>query len=176
MRQTSGAEEGTRTPTPLRVRGPEPRASANSATSARDTKPARWAGSAAILSLANVGPCVKSCSDSGRRLSDASELPILPVSVASLRQEGARVRGRPGPCHRSGNGRSNRFRCRHSVCVALFRCSVGTAVHSDRVPPSPGERLSRFLESFFPPGHAGDPPKESVLRAWQRKDAPIHPD
>src|ERR1039457_2224356 len=30
-----GAEEGTRTPTPLRVRGPEPRASANSATSAR---------------------------------------------------------------------------------------------------------------------------------------------
>src|ERR1700735_1235173 len=29
-----GAEEGTRTPTPLRVRGPEPRASANSATSA----------------------------------------------------------------------------------------------------------------------------------------------
>ena len=32
-----GAEEGTRTPTPLRVRGPEPRASANSATSARET-------------------------------------------------------------------------------------------------------------------------------------------
>jgi hypothetical protein len=31
----TGAEEGTRTPTPLRVRGPEPRASANSATSAR---------------------------------------------------------------------------------------------------------------------------------------------
>ena len=29
-----GAEEGTRTPTPLRVRGPEPRASANSATTA----------------------------------------------------------------------------------------------------------------------------------------------
>src|ERR1039458_9664742 len=35
-----GAEEGTRTPTPLRVRGPEPRASANSATSALDTGPA----------------------------------------------------------------------------------------------------------------------------------------
>src|ERR1035441_2370703 len=32
-----GAEEGTRTPTPLRVRGPEPRASANSATSALET-------------------------------------------------------------------------------------------------------------------------------------------
>jgi hypothetical protein len=30
-----GAEEGTRTPTPLRVHGPEPCASANSATSAR---------------------------------------------------------------------------------------------------------------------------------------------
>lgn len=29
-----GAEEGTRTPTPLRVHGPEPCASANSATSA----------------------------------------------------------------------------------------------------------------------------------------------
>ena len=34
-KQNSGAEEGTRTPTPLRVRGPEPRASANSATSAQ---------------------------------------------------------------------------------------------------------------------------------------------
>jgi hypothetical protein len=33
-RNTSGAEEGTRTPTPLRVHGPEPCASANSATSA----------------------------------------------------------------------------------------------------------------------------------------------
>ena len=32
-----GAEEGTRTPTPLRVHGPEPCASANSATSARET-------------------------------------------------------------------------------------------------------------------------------------------
>src|SRR5579862_6269198 len=31
-----GAEEGTRTPTPLRVHGPEPCASANSATSARE--------------------------------------------------------------------------------------------------------------------------------------------
>src|SRR6185437_9554004 len=30
-----GAEEGTRTPTPLRVHGPEPCASANSATSAK---------------------------------------------------------------------------------------------------------------------------------------------
>ena len=35
-----GAEEGTRTPTPLRVHGPEPCASANSATSAlRSGKP-----------------------------------------------------------------------------------------------------------------------------------------
>src|SRR5215470_18069493 len=32
----TGAEEGTRTPTPLRVHGPEPCASANSATSASD--------------------------------------------------------------------------------------------------------------------------------------------
>jgi hypothetical protein len=31
------AEEGTRTPTPLRAHGPEPCASANSATSARST-------------------------------------------------------------------------------------------------------------------------------------------
>ena len=38
-----GAEEGTRTPTPLRVRGPEPRASANSATSARYTCSAMFA-------------------------------------------------------------------------------------------------------------------------------------
>src|SRR6478735_9717956 len=34
FRENSGAEEGTRTPTPLRVHGPEPCASANSATSA----------------------------------------------------------------------------------------------------------------------------------------------
>ena len=33
----AGAEEGTRTPTPLRVHGPEPCASANSATSAKVT-------------------------------------------------------------------------------------------------------------------------------------------
>src|SRR5712691_3452958 len=33
-KQSVGAEEGTRTPTPLRVHGPEPCASANSATSA----------------------------------------------------------------------------------------------------------------------------------------------
>ena len=57
--KTLGAEEGTRTPTPLRVRGPEPRASANSATSARDTRSADCAGRAAILSLANAGPGVK---------------------------------------------------------------------------------------------------------------------
>src|SRR5437763_531158 len=34
--KSNGAEEGTRTPTPLRVHGPEPCASANSATSASD--------------------------------------------------------------------------------------------------------------------------------------------
>src|SRR4029077_20348221 len=34
----NGAEEGTRTPTPLRVHGPEPCASANSATSASDLR------------------------------------------------------------------------------------------------------------------------------------------
>jgi hypothetical protein len=33
--RSNGAEEGTRTPTPLRVHGPEPCASANSATSAK---------------------------------------------------------------------------------------------------------------------------------------------
>ena len=33
-----GAEEGTRTPTPSRVHGPEPCASANSATSAKVTR------------------------------------------------------------------------------------------------------------------------------------------
>src|ERR1700757_3791948 len=40
-----GAEEGTRTPTPLRVHGPEPCASANSATSASGLHcaAARWA-------------------------------------------------------------------------------------------------------------------------------------
>src|SRR5947209_19171121 len=35
-RKKTGAEEGTRTPTPLRVHGPEPCASANSATSASE--------------------------------------------------------------------------------------------------------------------------------------------
>src|SRR5437763_2731304 len=37
--KSCGAEEGTRTPTPLRVHGPEPCASANSATSAAATSP-----------------------------------------------------------------------------------------------------------------------------------------
>src|SRR6202012_3912146 len=37
LKNQVGAEEGTRTPTPLRVHGPEPCASANSATSARVT-------------------------------------------------------------------------------------------------------------------------------------------
>src|SRR5271166_5251974 len=46
-----GAIEGTRTPTPLRVHGPEPCASANSATSARTLCPARTAGLAAISSV-----------------------------------------------------------------------------------------------------------------------------
>src|SRR5499427_6008597 len=36
--KTNGAEEGTRTPTPLRVHGPEPCASANSATSAKSVR------------------------------------------------------------------------------------------------------------------------------------------
>ena len=57
--KTYGAEEGTRTPTPLRVRGPEPRASANSATSARFTGSAHFAKPAASLSLANAGYRVK---------------------------------------------------------------------------------------------------------------------
>ena len=57
--QKFGAEEGTRTPTPLRVRGPEPRASANSATSARYTKfSSVSAEPAASLSLANRVSCV----------------------------------------------------------------------------------------------------------------------
>ena len=38
-REEPGAEEGTRTPTPLRVHGPEPCASANSATSALNEAP-----------------------------------------------------------------------------------------------------------------------------------------
>src|ERR1039457_2021637 len=57
-----GAEEGTRTPTPLRVHGPEPCASANSATSARETTQAGCAEPAAILSLANAESGVKFCS------------------------------------------------------------------------------------------------------------------
>ena len=43
-----GAEEGTRTPTPLRVRGPEPRASANSATSALIASPSLAAETAVV--------------------------------------------------------------------------------------------------------------------------------
>ncbi len=54
-----GAEEGTRTPTPLRVRGPEPRASANSATSARETAQAGCAEQAATSSFANAATGVK---------------------------------------------------------------------------------------------------------------------
>src|ERR1700689_5063600 len=60
-----GAEEGTRTPTPLRVRGPEPRASANSATSAQETCLDKSARQAASLSLANEAGGVKLCSGRG---------------------------------------------------------------------------------------------------------------
>src|SRR5437588_12833575 len=42
-KKINGAEEGTRTPTPLRVHGPEPCASANSATSASNYG-AAWQG------------------------------------------------------------------------------------------------------------------------------------
>ena len=60
-----GAEEGTRTPTPLRVRGPEPRASANSATSAQYTSSAFSAEPAATLSVANAEPSVKYAGEIG---------------------------------------------------------------------------------------------------------------
>src|ERR1700677_3618206 len=55
-----GAEEGTRAPTALRVRGPEPGEAANSATSARYLKVQRTSAEpAASLSLANAACCVK---------------------------------------------------------------------------------------------------------------------
>jgi hypothetical protein len=58
FRREIGAEEGTRTPTPLRVHGPEPCASANSATSARINPAQRgWIGSS--LSVAKPLYCVK---------------------------------------------------------------------------------------------------------------------
>src|SRR3954453_86436 len=60
IQERLGAEEGTRTPTPLRVRGPEPRASANSATSARDTNLTLCVRPAASLSLAKRAGHVKS--------------------------------------------------------------------------------------------------------------------
>jgi hypothetical protein len=47
----SGAEEGTRTPTPLRVHGPEPCASANSATSACRDVQLGFAERAAVLTF-----------------------------------------------------------------------------------------------------------------------------
>src|ERR1700733_216438 len=54
----NGAEEGTRTPTPLRVHGPEPCASANSATSARKVlRRTRW--TAATASVTKASTCVK---------------------------------------------------------------------------------------------------------------------
>ena len=72
-----GAEEGTRTPTPLRVRGPEPRASANSATSARDTYLTLSIRPAATLSLAKPPGRVKSAEPLRRRLE-----PIAPSIVS----------------------------------------------------------------------------------------------
>src|ERR1017187_5709343 len=56
-----GAEEGTRTPTPLRVHGPEPCASANSATSALlACLEARWLDTAVIESLVLQRRCALS--------------------------------------------------------------------------------------------------------------------
>jgi len=48
---STGAEGGTRTPTPLRVHGPEPCASANSATTARCHSPHRKGRSTLTASL-----------------------------------------------------------------------------------------------------------------------------
>src|SRR5580658_493499 len=82
-----GAEEGTRTPTPLRVRGPEPRASANSATSARETAQAGCAEQAATLSLANAELGVKFRS----RIQQVAAGADAPATPSNLRLRQLRV-------------------------------------------------------------------------------------
>src|ERR1700733_6757994 len=85
----AGAEEGTRTPTPLRVHGPEPCASANSATSARVRANSRMrepafspAGSwtAAVASLAKGPGKVKPRRVSGRAIREDS----MPVDCTHM--------------------------------------------------------------------------------------------
>jgi hypothetical protein len=77
-----GAEEGTRTPTPLRVHGPEPCASANSATSARKVlRRTRW--TAAIASVTKASTRVKPCAPARHfyRKSSSMTLPVQPKSI-----------------------------------------------------------------------------------------------
>src|SRR6202044_189966 len=79
----NGAEEGTRTPTPLRVHGPEPCASANSATSARETCQARTAQQAASLSFAKPPSGVKL-----RRAPQKTSVPSLAPAHGRRREHG----------------------------------------------------------------------------------------
>ena len=153
-----GAEEGTRTPTPLRVHGPEPCASANSATSARYTNPAVSAGSAATLSLAKRACRVKSAVSSTSLATSASALPIHPASSANPNPAAATDFGRPAPFRRSGTSRSSSSRCPRSESVA----------------PSPPSR-TRQTE---PPMHRHlRPERRHLLRkALSRlRSQPIHP-
>ena len=92
-----GAEEGTRTPTPLRVRGPEPRASANSATSAQKTYLDALARQAATLSLANAATRVKFAA--GRGIGGGKSAPPeisfkAPIRLGLLQKSGWFVEGR----------------------------------------------------------------------------------
>jgi hypothetical protein len=113
-----GAEEGTRTPTPLRVRGPEPRASANSATSARDTNPAISAGSAASLSLAKRARHVKSAASSTFLVTSASGPPTHPASAANRIPAAAKGFYPPGPFRWSDILRNNSSHCQRSESAA----------------------------------------------------------
>ena len=133
-----GAEEGTRTPTPLRVRGPEPRASANSATSARDTNPAVSAGSAATLSLAKPASRVKfRATSSDPAVTSASALPTHPASAASPNPAAATGSDPPAPFRPSGTSRSNSSRYPRSESAAPSRRTADTADQTAHGRPSP---------------------------------------
>src|SRR5882672_4043901 len=93
-----GAEEGTRTPTPLRVHGPEPCASANSATSACDLADhripcGRDAGRTTFLFYRRYLPCQTSASYNQKIKPIPAGRPImtnpqkLPADVANQLRE-----------------------------------------------------------------------------------------
>src|SRR5690348_12582622 len=111
LESSFGAEEGTRTPTPLRVHGPEPCASANSATSAFCGARTQAPSGLPLLFYRRSPECQTSAGSEVSEVSDVSE-----VSEAR-KSESINLRNAPKPCSRHVR---NLLHCTCSVTVVDF--------------------------------------------------------